>query len=516
MKRISFIFILSILFSNIFCEAQQKHILTTGKLKCYVDYFNSIDTETVKNYVTNDQAFTWLADNIPLFECPDSAIEKIYYYRWWTFRKHLVKTPDGFVFTEFITNVNWAGEYNTVSSALGHQIYEGRWLHDKEYIRDYIKFWLYDDPKQAKPHLHAFSSWLDDAVYGFYLVNQDRAFIKQTLPALDHDYRQWEKEHQLKDQLFWQYDVRDAMEESISGGRHVKNIRPTINSYMYGNANALAKMAAITGNDTLKTIYRQKASQLKQLVQDSLWDDTAKFFEVKKPNGQFADAREELGFIPWYFNLPDDKAKYAQQWEQLPDVKGFNAPWGITTAERRHPLFRTHGSGHGSEWDGAIWPFATTQTLKALANLIDNYTNHDGMSASVFYDQFHKYAMSHIKRGVPYLGEYQDEKTGYWLKGDNPRSSYYNHSGFCDLVISDLVGLRPRPDNVLEIAPLIPKGQWAWFCLDKVDYHGRSLTILWDEKGTKYHKGKGFFIYADGKIIYHGMELKKVAVKLQS
>jgi hypothetical protein len=33
------------------------------------------------------------------------------------------------------------------------------------------------------------------------------------------------------------------------------------------------------------------------------------------------------------------------------------------------------------------------------------------MTPTVFYNEFHKYALSHIKRGVPYLGEYQDEKT---------------------------------------------------------------------------------------------------------
>jgi len=500
--------------ANRLCIAQQQHILSTDKLKSYVNYFNSIDTETVKNYITNDHAVEWMLANIPLFECPDSAIEKIYYYRWWTFRKHLVKTPDGYVFTEFITNVNWAGEYNTVSSALGHQIYEGRWLRNPEYIRDYINFWLFDDPKQTKPHLHAFSSWLDDAVYNFYLVDPDKAFIQQILPALNNDYRQWETEHQLPGKMFWQYDVRDAMEESISGGRHVKNERPTINSYMYGNANALSKMAAIVGNDSLQTKYQQKATELKKMVQDSLWDDSAMFFEVKTPEGKFANAREELGFIPWYFNLPDDKAKYAIQWDQLTDTKGFDAPWGITTAERRHPLFRTHGSGHGSEWDGAIWPFATTQTLKGLANLLTDYKNQNNMSAKVFYDELHKYALSHIKRGVPYLGEYQDEKTGYWLKGDNPRSSYYNHSGFCDLVINDLVGLKPRADNVFEMFPLIPQNQWAWFCLSNVLYHNQLFTILWDKDGSKYHQGKGLFVYADGKLIYHGTELKHITVAL--
>jgi hypothetical protein len=136
------------------------------------------------------------------------------------------------------------------------------------------------------------------------------------------------------------------------------------------------------------------------------------------------------------------------------------------------------------------------------------------MSAKVFYEELHKYAMSQVKRGLPYIGEYQDEKTGEWLKGDNPRSKYYNHSGFCDLVINDLVGLKPRPDNKLEVDPLIPENQWNWFCLDKVAYHGHNLTILWDKNGSKYHRGSGFFIYEDGKQIYHGRSLKFVSLAM--
>ncbi|WPU97467.1 glycoside hydrolase [Mucilaginibacter sp. cycad4] len=506
------------LFLGMVCNvfAQQKHLLGFDKLKTYVESFNKVDTETVKNYVTNDHAYEWLAKNVPLFDCPDSAIQKIYYYRWWTFRKHLKQTPDGFIFTEFITPVSFTGVYNSSSSALGHQVYEGRWLHDPQYINQYINFWLYVDPKQKKPHLHAFSSWIDDAVYNYYLVNLDKKFVEQALPLLNTDYHVWETEKQLPSKLFWQFDVRDAMEESISGGRKIKNIRPTINSYMYGNAVALSKMAALTGNDSLKTKYTQKVIGLKKLVQDSLWNDSASFFEVRKPDGHFANAREELGFIPWYFNLPDDKPAYARQWDQLTDPKGFNAPWGITTAERRHPLFRTHGTGHGCEWDGAVWPFATTQTLKGLANLLTGYQNKGTMTSGIFYDELHKYALSHIKRGLPYLGEYQDEKTGYWLKGDNPRSSYYNHSGFCDLIISDLVGLKPREDNILEIFPLIPKNQWKWFALDNVLYHGHTISVVWDKTGSKYHMGKGFIIYADGKVISRSAQLKHILVKLPS
>lgn len=491
-------------------QPASRDLLGTQKLEKYVTRFNVADTETVKNYVTNDRAYAWLGDNIPLFECPDTTIEMIYYYRWWTFRKHLKQTPNGFVWTEFITPMNHGGKYNTISSALGHHLNEGRWLHDTTYINRYLSFWLYEDRQTAKPHLRAFSSWLQDAVYELYLVQHNKRLIENNLAILDTDYKEWEQEKQLPDGKFWQYDVRDAMEESISGGRKEKNVRPTINSYMYGNAVAMAKMAAITGNDSLREKYAAKASFLKEMVQDYLWDDTAAFFKVRHPDGRFADAREAIGFIPWYFNLPDDKKQYAKQWNQLTDTTGFKAPWGITTAERRHPLFRTHGSGHGCEWDGPVWPYATTQTLKGLANLLTNYRHKAGITANVFYDELFTYAWSHQKNGLPYLGEYQDEKNGEWLKGDNPRSSYYNHSGFADLVISDLIGLKPRQDNVVEVYPLIPGDKWDWFCLDKVPYHGKMLTIFYDKDGSRYNRGRGFYIYADGKEIYHGKRLQHV------
>jgi len=489
-------------------------VLSTEKLKHYVNYFNSIDTETVKNFVTNDHAVEWLSKNIPLFECPDTTIEKIYYYRWWCIRKHLKQTPDGFVFDEFITPVSHAGKYNTVSSALGHHIYELRWLRDQKYLNDYVNFWLHVDPKTSKPHLHAFSSWLQDAVYNRYLVNVDKNFLRTNISVLDADYKQWEDEKKLPTGLFWQFDVRDAMEESISGGRKEQNRRPTINSYMYGNAVALSKMGRIVGMDSITREYQQKAEQLKMLVQDSLWDNNEIFFKVRHANGQLEDAREAIGFIPWYFNLPDDKKEYAAAWNQLIDQNGFTAPWGITTAERRHPLFRTHGSGHGCEWDGAVWPYATTQTLRALANLLTKYSNQAQMSSDVFYSELRKYASSHQKRGLPYLGEYQDEKNGEWLKGDNPRSSYYNHSCFADLVINDLIGLKPREDNMIEIFPLIPLNKWNWFCLDQVYYHGKMLTILWDNDGSRYKKGAGLRIYADGKQIFSGKKLERVTAKL--
>ena len=49
-----------------------------AKLNMYVDKFNSQDNEAVINKIDNKNSATWMKDNIPLFACPDSAIEETY------------------------------------------------------------------------------------------------------------------------------------------------------------------------------------------------------------------------------------------------------------------------------------------------------------------------------------------------------------------------------------------------------------------------------------------------------
>src|SRR6185437_10062743 len=132
-----------------------------------------------------------------------------------------------------------------------------------------------------------------------------------------------------------------AMEESISGSRTNQNLRPTINSYMFGNARAIANIARIAGSNHVAEEFDARAVQLRKLVQRYLWNRTDGFFEVLRDDNKFSHAREEIGFIPWYFELPADDPKFDVAWTQFSDPQGFSAPYGITTAERRHPLFRS-------------------------------------------------------------------------------------------------------------------------------------------------------------------------------
>jgi DUF1680 family protein len=469
-------------------------ILNSDDFKHHIDFFNTMEPENIVNFIPNSGSWEWLVENIPFFECPDKNFEQIYYFRWWTFRKHLKKTADGFVFTEFLDTVGHSGKYNTISCALGHHIYEGTWLRDKNYIDDYARFWYLGNKGTLQPHFHKYSNWGTWALYRRYLVNQDKKFLIMLLDSFIADYELWEKEKGLANGLFWQYDVRDGMEESISGSRNIKNARPPLNSYICADAVAISKVAELAGKKNIAAEYSQKAEKLKSLIHGLLWDQQAKFFKVRHPNGELADVREEIGFIPWYFNIPVSGC--ASAWKQLVDPEGFAAPMGITTAERRHPQFRRHGVGT-CEWDGAVWPYATSQTLVGMANLLQNYSQNF-VSRDDYFHALMTYARSHQYRGKPYIGEYLDEIDGHWLKPDSDRSRYYNHSTFCDLAISGLVGLVPQEGNEVYINPLIPSDKWDWFCLDHVRYHGTDLTIMWDRHGTKYKKGKGLRVFADG------------------
>jgi hypothetical protein len=475
----------------------------------HVARFNAMEEETVVNAIPNARSWEWIQTNAPLFACPDAQLEETYYYRWWTYRKHIRETPAGSVVTEFLPPVKHAGAHNTISCALGFHIAEGRWLRGQKFLDEYARFWFRGNDGGPQPHFHKYSGWVQAALYDRSLVTGDRQFVTDLLDEFVADYRKWEEERQTPDGLFWQFDVRDGMEESISGSRTAKNARPTISTYMFANAQAIAETARLAGRADIAREFDRKASDLKRLTQERLWDTSAKFFKVRKESGELSDAREAIGFIPWQFGLPDKGFEAA--WGQFTDIGGFHAPHGITTAERRHPKFRSHGIGT-CEWDGAVWPFATSQTLTALANVLRDYPSAP-ITVRDYFDAFLTYARSHRRDGKPYIGEYLDETTGQWIKGEE-RSRYYNHSSFADLLITGLVGLRPRPDEIVEVHPLLPGGVWEWFCLDGVPYQNRSLTILWDATGRKYGHGAGLHVLADGKRIAGSSRLERVTGNL--
>lgn len=328
-------------------------------------------------------------------------IERIYYFRWWTFRQHIKianqTTRQPFhVITEFTPDVPWSGYYNTIPCAAGHHIREGRWLHNSTYIEDYISFWMQD----GNPRTYSF--WYANSVLNFLYVTAKFDLITSYYPGLKFNYKALRKTNfDSTLDLYFNTDNRDGMEMSIGGslGGSERGYRPTFNSYQYGEAIALSKMALYLGMKDESVSFMKLAQDLQFNLITKLWDPVAQFFKVlpKKKGATLVKVRELHGYTPWYFKAVN--STFISAWKHLLDNKGFYAPHGLTTAEQRHPQFSIeYTNSHECLWNGPTWPYATSITLTALAIQLqrNNCKICKYVTQSDYYGILKTYAYSHF------------------------------------------------------------------------------------------------------------------------
>ncbi len=478
----------------------------------------------------DNRDFQWFA-GVPAFDSPDAEINTTYYYRWELVTKHLTygSPESGYSFTEFIDRPFWSGAYGAISCPAGHQLYEVRWLG--RYGQDYGRYWFRTEGAQPR----RYSTWLADAIWATHLVDPNIPFLVDLLPDLKANYEAWEKSHFVPEVgLFWQTGHDDGMEININSRqtqdtvRGAAGYRPTLNAYMYADALAISRIARLAGDGEAAKTYADKAAMLKKNLQASLWDPKREFFMQRHKNdeqrdghqikagtltyetGRFAGSphgRELIGYVPWQFNLPD--AGYETAWKFLMDANYFAAEYGPTTVERHDPMFAL--SKGCCWWSGQSWPFATTQTLVAMANLINNY-EQGVVTKKDYFKLLKTYTRTQRKNGRPYIAEAANPDTGSWEGHDAyNHSEHYFHSGYCDLIITGLVGLRPRNDNVIEINPLAPD-DWDYFSL-QVNYRGRGVDIVWDRDGKRYDSGAGLSIFVDGVLLANRPDLGRLTGK---
>ena len=480
-------------------------------LRRYVDAFNRNDEECYVQDIKNEDAAAWLTENIPYIEIPDKTVEQIYYFRWWVFRKHIKSTSDGYVVTEFLPPVPWAGKHNTIIAAAGHHIAEAKWLkRGKAVVEDYAAFWL-----EEKSKTYLYSTWILSAIYDFCTHINDFSFGVRYLDRMIHYYETVEREHMTASGLFWSIDNNDAMEYSISGVteelKTKRGIRPTLNSYMAANALAISKFAEKARRHDVAKKYVQKHGSIKEKMHEYLWDGS--FYRAIHTDDLDApsldrvtdaqNARELIGYIPWCFGLAPQGLEAA--FEELKREDGFASPFGLTTAQRRHPRY-LYAVNHECLWNGYIWPFATSQVLNAMKNLLNGYRQNAICDAD-FYQILHTYAKSHTRvtldgREICWIDEVKHPETNEWSsralleqwgwredKGGYERGKDYNHSTFCDLVLGGLLGIEAK-DGKLIVHPHIPD-TWDYFAVDHLWIGEKCYMVLYDRDGTKYGYGKG-------------------------
>jgi F5/8 type C domain/Bacterial alpha-L-rhamnosidase 6 hairpin glycosidase domain len=482
----------------------------------------------------DNRDWDWYAEKIPFFESPDPLLDATYYYRWEVLTKHLTYgSPEtGYTFTEFIDRPFWSGAYGAISCPLGHQHYEVRWLKDRRIIDDFARYWF--ETPGAEPR--SYSNWYGDAMWATYLALGDTAFLRAVFPHMLSQYAGWTDERWDSAHGMFRWDgMHDGMEFNINSrltsdhDRGAEGYRPTLNSYLYADARAIAQAAALLGEPGVASQYAERAAALKRRVQEELWDPEREFFFHQSANderggiaaksltyetGPFAGnphGRELIGYVPWQFGLPDPG--YEAAWKFLMDTAYFAAPFGPTTVERGDPQFQV--SPRCCVWSGNSWPYATTQTLVALANLLNGY-EQNYVDADDYVALLRTYARTHRGDGRPYIAEAADPLTGSWAGHDTfYHSEHYFHSAYVDLIVTGLVGLRPRADDSLVVNPLAP-ADWDYFALDDVAYHGHTVSIVWDRDGTRYNRGRGLTLFVNRRRVANRPDLGPVSARIPS
>ena len=491
-------------------------VLHAGDYQHYVNQFAADEREATGQQPAD--AWPWIAVNVPLFDSSNKQFEEMYYFRWYSFEKHVEQTADyGFLITEWLHRPDLPNN-GVLPDAAPFHLGEARWLRDREIADDYARFW---GRPEANPRAYSFPF-----AWSVQLVTEatgDAKLGTDLLSNLIANYKAWDDHLDPSVGMYWQIDTRDAMEKSIGGDGY----RTPLNSYMLADARAIADFARGSEQSAISAEYDAKAGTLEHLIETKLWNPKDQFYEDLSPTAdsgirkekrfkdpgtqlQLAGVRELIGYIPWQFYVPTPS--HAIAWKQLFDLNGFAGKYGPTTAERRSPRFR-FASDDQCTWNGPSWPYATTQTLLALANLL-NGPAQPYIAKQQYYQLFANYVLSqHIKlpsgRVIDWIDEDLDADTNEWIAKDMliaknrqvGRGNYYNHSGFADPLITGLIGLRPRADSKIDLHPLLPAGAWTYFAVDGLPYHGHLLAIVYDETGKQYRQGRGLILFVDGKKI---------------
>lgn len=200
---------------------------------------------------------------------------------------------------------------------------EARWSNNRRFKNDYASF-IYGSNSNTRQ----FSESMADAVWKGYLVDGDIEFPISLLGAMQTVFNAWADSYDSSKGLYFVEPLRDATEYTISsidasggldGFTGGQSFRPSINSYQFSNAKAIANIATLNSQQAIADYYNKRSAAIKQSFQSQQWNSTYQHFIDRHQTTNsyvkyfdFIRGRELVGYVPWAHDLPDDSKDYVQ------------------------------------------------------------------------------------------------------------------------------------------------------------------------------------------------------------
>lgn len=482
----------------------------------------------------------WFDKNIAYFACSDPWVTKMYYHRWYLLKKNSMNPRLGHMQFRAFSEGRWTSDWyaNVISYGAGHQMYEARWLRDPSYAWGHLLTFVENTrpdgiyPSHVTPKGQQggqYTDWITSCAWGLQEVHPNTPLLQKIAPTLERNVEAWQKEYGWGNSpllvvdshwwtgMEWQPAFFSFANYYTGGGSGTdpKFMTPLrrvdLTAYNYANATAVAKIDRMLGRNREANRMEELAKAIQQAVIEKMWDAKDHWFvDLRASDNAQSSALEVIGLYPFAFNLPPREKGYEAAWTTALNPSIFWTPWPIASAAKTCPAYSQNGwpigpGGSGCMWNGPTWPHANSLVMRAMANTLRHYAPC-ALTRQKLYELFYSFTKAQYKNQnflYPWTGEFYNGDTGAWKTDQRD----YFHSGWIDPLISDLLGLVPRADNVLEIDPLLPPNTWSWWVLDGQAYRNHDITLAYDSSGKHIAHGfKGFSVYVDGKCIYHAKQ----------
>jgi hypothetical protein len=425
----------------------------------------------------------------------------------------------------------------------------------------------------SRPESHHFSSWMINGIEAFLKVHPDKKWLHDMLPYMEKHQQVWDSLFTVKTSdtkttgMYKILDLYDGMEFSLSavlglinskGAYSLYNkdnwreyylgwgttgnaersvqakqyprafregypdfylVRPSVNSYAYGNLHSLANLYKLDEVDypaahpaRKADYYTSRATDIQNKVLKVLWNKEDQFFNTYSAGDNAfgasdyeARVRESVGYTPWYFDLipVQDYRNYSKSWNMFSSQKGFYNTAGMTTAEQQHPYYNEQAYA----WNGRGWPFENSVVYKGYANYLRDYKKvSTPAEKELLYDYIEKLALMH-GTGQLNIGEWYIPSNGKTFGGELD----YFHSTFPDIIIEDLLGFKAMHQNKFSITPLLPEYKWDYFYLGNIRYHNHDIDIIWKKDWFPKEPGNQskMCVWVDRKLVASNSSLSE-------
>jgi glycogen debranching enzyme len=146
------------------------------------------------------------------------------------------------------------------------------------------------------------------------------------------------------------FQRQPSTDQNLNGFTGSYAFRPSINSYQYANALAIARLAALAGKPAVAADYSQRAERIRTAVLEQLWNPALLHLTDRYQRstqfvtaGEFIRGRELVGYLPWFYELPpkDNSARtdYSAAWTHLLSASELAGPHGLRTVEPSYPRY---------------------------------------------------------------------------------------------------------------------------------------------------------------------------------